>query len=137
MLQAVRTVSKKPIKVIIYGHSHTVAGAGVLAEGNKEVVVIGHQRGPERQLYEVQLTPVCDWAVSLPRRLLPCRAKWRYRPTAVVGRPDFVAAKPPVRPLPTHLTGGFATRPAAAFLDLEMFPPAGLTTVVRPIKMPA
>ena len=42
MLQAIRTVSKKPIKVIIYGHSHTVAGAGVLAEGNKDVMVIGH-----------------------------------------------------------------------------------------------
>ena len=45
LLQAVRTVSKKPIKVIIYGHSHTVAGAGVLAEGIKEVVVIGHSTG--------------------------------------------------------------------------------------------
>ena len=42
MLQAIRTASKKPIKVIIYGHSHTVAGAGVLAEGNKDIVVIGH-----------------------------------------------------------------------------------------------
>jgi len=42
MLQALRTVSKKPIKVIIYGHSHTVAGAGVLAEGNKDIMVIGH-----------------------------------------------------------------------------------------------
>jgi len=42
MLKALRTVSKKPIKVIIYGHSHTVAGAGVLAEGNKDVMVIGH-----------------------------------------------------------------------------------------------
>jgi len=42
MLKAIRTVSKKPIKVIIYGHSHTVAGAGVLAEGRKDVMVIGH-----------------------------------------------------------------------------------------------
>jgi alkyl sulfatase BDS1-like metallo-beta-lactamase superfamily hydrolase len=42
MLKAIRTVSQKPIKVIIYGHSHTVAGAGVLAEGNKDVMVIGH-----------------------------------------------------------------------------------------------
>ncbi len=42
MLEALRTVSKKPIKVIIYGHSHTVAGAGVLAEGNKDIMVIGH-----------------------------------------------------------------------------------------------
>jgi alkyl sulfatase BDS1-like metallo-beta-lactamase superfamily hydrolase len=42
ILKAIRTVTKKPIKVIIYGHSHTVAGAGVLAEGNKDVMVIGH-----------------------------------------------------------------------------------------------
>jgi len=42
MLKAIRTVSQKPIKVIIYGHSHTVAGAGVLAEGNKDIMVIGH-----------------------------------------------------------------------------------------------
>ncbi len=42
MLEAIRTVTKKPIKVIIYGHSHTVAGAGVLAEGHKDVMVIGH-----------------------------------------------------------------------------------------------
>ena len=42
MLEAIRTVSKKPFKVIIYGHSHTVAGAGVLAEGNKNIMVIGH-----------------------------------------------------------------------------------------------
>jgi len=40
--QAIRTVSKKPIKVIIYGHSHTCFGAGVLAEGNNDVMVIGH-----------------------------------------------------------------------------------------------
>jgi hypothetical protein len=31
-LKAIRTVSKKPIKAIIYGHSHTCFGAGVLAE---------------------------------------------------------------------------------------------------------
>ncbi|WP_226876939.1 alkyl sulfatase dimerization domain-containing protein [Microbulbifer hainanensis] len=42
MLKAIRTVSKKPIKAIIYGHSHTIAGAGVLAEGNKNIKVIGH-----------------------------------------------------------------------------------------------
>jgi len=42
MLEAIRTVTKKAIKVIIYGHSHTVAGAGVLAEGDKDVMVIGH-----------------------------------------------------------------------------------------------
>ena len=29
MLEAIRTVTDKPIKAIIYGHSHTVAGAGV------------------------------------------------------------------------------------------------------------
>jgi hypothetical protein len=42
LLEAIRTVSDKPIKAIIYGHSHTAIGAGVLAEGNKEVLVIGH-----------------------------------------------------------------------------------------------
>ena len=41
-LAAIRTFSQKPIKAIIYGHSHTVFGAGVLAEGNKDVIVIGH-----------------------------------------------------------------------------------------------
>jgi linear primary-alkylsulfatase len=42
LLEAIRTFSEKPIKVIIYGHSHTVFGAGVLAEGNNDVMVIGH-----------------------------------------------------------------------------------------------
>ena len=42
MLKAIRTFSKKPVKAIVYGHSHYCFGAGVLAEGNKDVVVIGH-----------------------------------------------------------------------------------------------
>jgi alkyl sulfatase BDS1-like metallo-beta-lactamase superfamily hydrolase len=42
ILQALRELTDKPVKAIIYGHSHTVAGAGVLAEGNDDVVVIGH-----------------------------------------------------------------------------------------------
>ena len=42
LLEAVRTVSKKPVKAIIYGHSHTTLGAGVFAEGNADVKVIGH-----------------------------------------------------------------------------------------------
>jgi alkyl sulfatase BDS1-like metallo-beta-lactamase superfamily hydrolase len=42
LLKAIRTVSQKPVKAIIYGHSHTVLGAGVLAEENKDVMVIGH-----------------------------------------------------------------------------------------------
>ncbi len=41
-LEAIRTFSDKPVKAIIYGHSHTVFGAGVLAEGNGNVMVIGH-----------------------------------------------------------------------------------------------
>jgi hypothetical protein len=48
-----------------------------------------------------------------------------------------VDAKPPVRPLPTHLTDGFVARPAAALLELEEFYPAGLTTVVKMTKIPA
>ncbi len=42
LFEAIRTVSQKPVKAIIYGHSHTVFGAGVLAEENKDVIVIGH-----------------------------------------------------------------------------------------------
>ena len=42
LLEAIRTFTDKPIKAIIYGHSHTVMGAGVLAEGNKDIQVIGH-----------------------------------------------------------------------------------------------
>ena len=42
LLKAVRTVSEKPVKAIIYGHSHTTFGAGVFAEGNDDVIVIGH-----------------------------------------------------------------------------------------------
>ena len=45
LLKAIRTVSQKPIRAIIYGHSHTTLGAGVLAEGKKEnVMVIGHPK---------------------------------------------------------------------------------------------
>jgi len=39
---AVRTFSDKPIKAIIYGQSHNVFGAGVLAEGQEDIQVIGH-----------------------------------------------------------------------------------------------
>lgn len=42
MFEALRTVSDKPVKAIIYGHSHTCFGAGVLAEGADDVTVIGH-----------------------------------------------------------------------------------------------
>jgi alkyl sulfatase BDS1-like metallo-beta-lactamase superfamily hydrolase len=42
MFDALRTVSDKPVKAIIYGHSHTCFGAGVLAEGNEDITVIGH-----------------------------------------------------------------------------------------------
>ncbi|EAV41734.1 probable alkyl sulfatase or beta-lactamase [Stappia aggregata IAM 12614] len=35
-------MSDKPVKAIIYGHSHTCFGAGVLAEGNPDVTIIGH-----------------------------------------------------------------------------------------------
>jgi alkyl sulfatase BDS1-like metallo-beta-lactamase superfamily hydrolase len=42
LLKAIRTFSKKPVKAIVYGHSHYCFGAGVLAEGDKDVMVIGH-----------------------------------------------------------------------------------------------
>ena len=42
MFKALRTVSDKPVKAIVYGHSHTCFGAGVLAEGKDDIMVIGH-----------------------------------------------------------------------------------------------
>ncbi|MBK0398551.1 hypothetical protein H0I76_05075 [Limibaculum sp. M0105] len=42
MFAALRTVSDKPVKAIIYGHSHTCFGAGVLAEGRDDLTIIGH-----------------------------------------------------------------------------------------------
>jgi linear primary-alkylsulfatase len=42
LLKAIRTFSKKPIKAIVYGHTHYAFGAGVMAEGDKDVMVIGH-----------------------------------------------------------------------------------------------
>jgi len=42
LLKAIRTFSQKPIKAIVYGHTHYCFGAGVMAEGNKDVMVIGH-----------------------------------------------------------------------------------------------
>ena len=42
LLKAIRTFSQKPIKAIVYGHTHYTFGAGVMAEGNKDVMVIGH-----------------------------------------------------------------------------------------------
>ena len=42
LLKAIRTFSDKPVRAIVYGHSHYPFGAGVMAEGNPEVVVYGH-----------------------------------------------------------------------------------------------
>jgi hypothetical protein len=42
LLEAIRTFSNKPIKAFVYLHSHYVFGTGVMAEGNKDVMVIAH-----------------------------------------------------------------------------------------------
>jgi len=42
LLEAIRTVTDKPIRAIIYGHSHTAFGAGVFAEGQDDLTIIGH-----------------------------------------------------------------------------------------------
>jgi alkyl sulfatase BDS1-like metallo-beta-lactamase superfamily hydrolase len=42
LLKAIRTFSKKPVKVIVYGHTHYCFGAGAMAEGNEDLMVIGH-----------------------------------------------------------------------------------------------
>ncbi len=40
--KAIEKISKKPIKVIIYSHSHYSFGAGALVDDPKDVLVIGH-----------------------------------------------------------------------------------------------
>ncbi len=42
ILAAIRKVSDKPIKIIIYSHSHYAMGAGAMVDDPKDVVVIGH-----------------------------------------------------------------------------------------------
>lgn len=42
LLKAIRSFSKKPIKAFVYLHSHYVFGTGVMAEGDKDVMVIAH-----------------------------------------------------------------------------------------------
>lgn len=42
ILAAIRTFSDKPIKAIIYSHSHYAMGAGVFVGDSKDVMIIGH-----------------------------------------------------------------------------------------------
>jgi len=42
LLEAIRTFSDKPVRAIVYGHSHYCFGAGVMAAGGEDVMVIGH-----------------------------------------------------------------------------------------------
>ncbi|MCK5069920.1 MAG: MBL fold metallo-hydrolase, partial [Desulfocapsa sp.] len=42
--KAIKTVSNKPIKVIIYSHSHYAMGAGALVDDPKDVLIIGHPK---------------------------------------------------------------------------------------------
>jgi len=42
--KAIKTISDKPIKVIIYSHSHYAMGAGALVDDPKDVLIIGHPK---------------------------------------------------------------------------------------------
>ena len=42
--KAIETISDKPIKVIIYSHSHYAMGAGALVDNPEDVLVIGHPK---------------------------------------------------------------------------------------------
>ena len=42
--KAIETISDKPIKVIIYSHSHYAMGAGGLVDNPEDVIVIGHPK---------------------------------------------------------------------------------------------
>ena len=41
-LEAIRTVSNKPVIAIIYSHSHYVSGGRALLDGNEDYMIIGH-----------------------------------------------------------------------------------------------
>ena len=42
--EAIAKISKKPIRVIIYSHSHYAMGAGALVDNPKDVLIIGHPK---------------------------------------------------------------------------------------------
>ena len=42
--KAIEAISDKPIKVIIYSHSHYALGAGALVDNPEDVMVIGHPK---------------------------------------------------------------------------------------------
>ena len=42
--EAIKTISDKPVKAIIYSHSHYVFGAGALVDDPNDVLVIGHPK---------------------------------------------------------------------------------------------
>ena len=42
LLEAIRTFSDKPIKAIVYGHSHYTLGAGAMVDGSEDIPVYGH-----------------------------------------------------------------------------------------------
>ena len=42
--EAIKKISNKPIKVIIYSHSHYAVGGGALVDNPKDVLVIGHPK---------------------------------------------------------------------------------------------
>jgi hypothetical protein len=56
------------------------AGGRTHSKRRQADVRFSGRRWSERQVYEVQLTPGCDWAVSLLERLLSRRANSQYRP---------------------------------------------------------
>jgi glyoxylase-like metal-dependent hydrolase (beta-lactamase superfamily II) len=41
---AIEKISDKPIKVIIYSHSHYALGAGALVDNPDDVLIIGHPK---------------------------------------------------------------------------------------------
>ena len=49
---AIKKISNKPVKVIIYSHSHYAMGGGALVDNPEDVLVIGHPKlknRPERR----------------------------------------------------------------------------------------
>ena len=84
LLKAIRTISDKPIKAIVYGHTHYVFGAGVMAEGNKDIILcergivpIGKGKDYTRYILDLAAVPVIKKESYLPIIVDPSHATGR------------------------------------------------------------
>lgn len=101
----IRKVTDKPIKAVMYSHSHEVLGTSALIEGEKDVLIIGHPNVNKNLqtsgvgAYFPETEPL-KWArvYQYFNTFLPAEGpdgKWGY--TVVLGERGFVPVNHPVK----------------------------------------